>query len=307
MDEKLRLRYLELYEDFSKKSIPEELKYIFNQIRPDLIKNGNNSFSKNYIILGFDLNIIVDYKCGDKKPYYSNIDIYKILTELDKSVEIKINIVDLEIDINYLMSVISHEIRHIYDLYTTSSDIEINEFLKVRTINKYMNTIFRSFINLVYLSLEHELISNYNMLYEQFRWINITDKNKLYEIFKMTFTYTGYELLKNFDSDSFIKNHNINELKNFTNEFILDIKDNFEQIIDINDLLSYYKKWEMFFKNKSEEYLSYIDNMLDEVIYDIINNKVYERLCGYISYNEDIGTNRTFNVFNRLLENKNMV
>ena len=79
MDEKLRLRYLELYEDFSKKSIPEELKYIFNQIRPDLIKNGNNSFSKNYIILGFDLNIIVDYKCGDKKPYYSNIDIYKII------------------------------------------------------------------------------------------------------------------------------------------------------------------------------------------------------------------------------------
>jgi len=47
--------------------------------------------------------------------------------------------------------------------------------------------------------------------------------------------------------------------------------------------------------------------MLDEVIYDIINNKVYERLCGYISYNEDIGTNRTFNVFNRLLENKNKV
>jgi len=70
------------------------------------------------------------------------------------------------------------------------------------------------------------------MLYEQFRWINITDKNKLYEIFKTTFTYTGYELLKNFDSDSFIKNHNINELKNFTNEFILDIKDNFEQIIE---------------------------------------------------------------------------
>ena len=35
INEQLRLKFLKLYEDFSKKSTPDELKYIASKIRPD--------------------------------------------------------------------------------------------------------------------------------------------------------------------------------------------------------------------------------------------------------------------------------
>ena len=36
----------------------------------------------------------------------------------------------ITIDINYLMSVITHEIRHVYDIFTISQDTEFKSFTK---------------------------------------------------------------------------------------------------------------------------------------------------------------------------------
>jgi len=295
---KNRLNYLKIFEDFEEKSIPNIIKKISYKIRKDIQLNGDNSFNNEYNIDGLNLHIKIIYNKGIKQPYYSNVNIYDIISGIEP-IEIKVIVTDNKIDINYLMSIISHEIRHVYDIFTIKNDVEIEDFKKSMIISKYKNQ--NSFISLVYLSLEHELIARHNMLYELFRWINITDKNQLYDIFKTTYTYTALQQLNNFNAEQFINNQNLLQLTNFTINFSKDIKDNYI------DIYSYYKKWELFFKKKSNEFMEYVDNMLDNVINDIENNKIYERLNGFISYNEDISNNVSYKLFNKIINEKNSI
>ena len=72
-----------------------------------------------------------------------------------------------------------------------------------------------------------------------------------------------------------------------------------EIINNENDLYIYYKKWSEFFIEKSNEFALYVDDLLDDVINDVMNNKVYERMCGYISYNEDICNNVVSKIFEK--------
>ena len=145
--------------------------------------------------------------------------------------------------------------------------------------------------------MEHELIARHNMLYELFRWINITDKNILYDIFKKSYTYKAIVDLGGFDYVNFSKSDNILE---FTNEFSESIDDVFD-----GDAEGYYKKWDNLFKRKSNEFLSYVDLVLDDIISDINNSKVYERICGYSSYNEDINNKVCSKLFSSLIKYKN--
>ena len=295
----MKLKYLKKFESFEEKSVPNLLKKISSIIRKDIINNGNKSFNKSYSIDGIDFIIIVNYKFGEHQPYYSNVNIYNILTFPDNYVEIPINVVDNDIDINYLMSIILHELRHVYDIYTVVDDIDMNEFLKSYGFDKFKKMNFSYFTNLVYLSLEHELIARHNMLYELFRWINIKDKNKLYEIFEKSYTYIALNELKKFDYVKFINSCDISQLIEFTKQFIVHIKSN-DIVNNENDLYLYYKKWGEFFNKKSNEFSLYVDDLLNDVIDDVINDKVYERMCGYISYNEDICNNVAFKIFEKM-------
>jgi len=292
-------KYLKLFENFQDKSTPNLIKKICNIIRNDILKNGNSSFNKNYSIDDINLHIIVDYNLGNKQPYYSNVNIYDIIS-LIEPVVIKVSVTDLNIDINYLMSIISHEIRHIYDIYTIVDDVEIEDFKKSMIVSKFKNQ--NQFISYIYLSLEHELIARHNMLYELFRWIEITDKSKLYEIFKKLYVYVALLQLNKFNSVDFVNNQNKSKLHNFTEEFSKDIGDIFN-----GDLYLYYMNWETFFKNKSKEFLSYVDDMLDDVIRDVQNKKIYERFNGFISYNENILNQTTSKIFKSILEIKNSI
>ena len=292
MKKKLNEKIIKLFEDFNHKSNPEIIKKICNSIRKDIINNGDRIFSKNYNIDDLNIDLFVDFTFNKKQPYYSNVNIYDIINGVEP-VQLKIIVVDESIDFDYLMSIISHEIRHIWDVYTVSSDYEIEDFKKSITITKFKRSGKMSkFINLVYLSLEHELIARHNMIYEMFRWKNITDKSKLMDLFEKSYINQALQYLKNF---SYIDILDEPELLNFTIEFSKNIGDNFD-----GDLEKYYKNWELFFKQKSDLFLSYVDDMIDDVISDIKNNKVYERNnIGFISYNESIGSSYLKKIFNK--------
>ena len=189
---------IKLFEDFNYKSNPEIIKKICNLIRKDIINNGDRSFSKNYNIDDINLDLVIDFSLNRKQPYYSNVNIYDIINGVEP-VLLRIIVVDETIDVDYLMSVISHEIRHIWDVYTVSSDYEIADFKKSIAITKFKKTGKMSkFINLVYLSLEHELIARHNMIYEMFRWKNIVDKGKLVDLFEKSYINQALQQLKNF-------------------------------------------------------------------------------------------------------------
>jgi hypothetical protein len=283
---------IKLLEDFNYKSNPEIIKKICNLIRKDIINNGDRSFSKNYNIDDINLDLVIDFSLNSKHPYYSNVNIYDIINGVEP-VLLRIIVVDETIDVDYLMSVISHEIRHIWDVYTVSSDYEIDDFKKSIAITKFKKTGKMSkFINLVYLSLEHELIARHNMIYEMFRWKNIVDKEKLVDLFEKSYINQALQQLKSF---SYLEILNEPDLYNFTIEFSKNIGDNFD-----GDLQKYYLNWEFLFKQKSDLFLSYVDSMIDDVISDIKNNKIYERNnIGFISYNESIGGNYLKTIFNK--------
>lgn len=287
--------YIKLFEDFNQKSLPSLIKKISYIIRKDIINNGNNSYNKEYNIDGIHINLIVDYKKSYKQPYYSNVNIYDVISGKEP-IDIKVIVNDLKIDIDYLMSIVSHEIRHIYDVYTVVDDAEMLDFVKSIAVFKNKNR--NEFVNLVYLSLEHELIARNNMLYELYRYINITDKNKLYKIFKKSYVFKALEDLKNFNANLFISKND--DLYDFTLNFSKDIGDDFN-----GDMKKYYSKWEEFFHKKSDEFLGYVDNMLDDIINDIKNNKIYERLCGFVSYNEDILNKVSYQMFENMKKYKN--
>ena len=279
-------KYKLVMESLNEKTFPNQLKKISNILRKDLLSNGDSSFSKSYDIndITFKLNVI--YKNGNREPYYSSINIYSLIEDPYSEVPLNIYVTDTTIDFNYLLSIISHEIRHIYDILTASEDYEFNSFLNSMYVSKYKTSIYSDFIYLFYLSLEHELIARNNMLFDQMRWINITDKNKLYGIFKESFVYKSLIDLQNFDFMNFCKTKDYNGLLKFTNEFSKDIK--YGVICNTpDDVINFYKGWSDKFKEKSKEFLVYVDEMIDDIINDIEHNIIHESIDNK-TYHEDI-------------------
>ena len=290
-------KYIKLFEDFSEKSYPQLIKKVCLVIRKDIESNGDKYFKKLYNIDGLNILININFRVGTKQPYYSNINIYDIIRGIEPHL-IEFSITDLEIDLNYLMGIISHEIRHIYDILTTVDDLDVKDFLKSKVITEYKRDgLNKEFINLVYLSLEHEMIARHNMLYEMFRWQGFSNKNELYKLFEKSYTYDALIQLRGFDFNNFIKNEDILD---FTYKFSKSIGDNFD-----GDIVKYYSIWNNFFIRKSDEFLGYVDSMLDDVIDDIKNERIYERLCGLISYNENIGMGVYNKLLSKMIDDKN--
>ena len=80
----------------------------------------------------------------------------------------------------------------------------------------------------------------------------------------------------------------------YTNEFIKNFARENNFCKNKLDLIDYYKKWSDFFKSKSDEYLNYVDEMLNDIINDIENNKIFEnKIWEYNEYN----INGSFKIF----------
>ncbi len=264
------MKYIKIYDDFNIKSITDEIKYISSIILKDLIKNGNNSFYKKYEFGSYIFTLDIKYKKKDKEPYESRINLYDILFNNNvENITIPIIVNDESIDFNYLISVISHEIRHIYDIFTINNEYEGEEFVKELTLNKYKKTNYYNFTYLIYISLEHELIARNNMLYTYLRWRNI-NKTDLIKLYEDSYINKSLNLLNNFNTVDFVNNFKGNLLK-ITNDFITDFAKN-ENICNNDNLVEYYKKWEKFFKLKYNEYNIEANNTIDEIINDVEKN-----------------------------------
>lgn len=304
-DFKVSMDFVKKYSEYVKESLsehylPNVIKASSYKIRKDIEENGDNSFQKKYNFWNLNFNIIINYTKQEKEPYYSKVNIYKILKFPDNPIEIEVIIKDETIDINYLMGIISHELRHVYDIFTVSRDVEFKSFTTTIKINDYFDTKYSYFAELIYLSLEHELIARHNMLYELYRYINITDKTELMKLFNKSFVNEALEKLSSFNSTEYINKFNKDELTDFASKFSNDINDEFDGDVD-----EYFRKWEIVFKNKANEFYGYVDDMMNDIIIDITTNKIYERLCGFISYNEDILNKVTQKIFEKMIRIKN--
>lgn len=270
------------------KEIPTDLKNVYNKVQKDIGEH-QESFSKTLNLADYDfcnmiVNVTVTFKRSNKIKYYSNVNIYDVIFEPEKTIQIPVIIEDVEIDNNKMWSLIAHELRHIYDVITINDEDEadMRDFIKSQHIEKLReNENFLNFTNLVYLSLEHELIARNTMLYEQFKFCDCS-KNELYELFKKTFIYEALQNLKNFNHLNIIKNTSLQEQLKYTNSFISYIGG--EPVKNSDDVKTFYLKWENFFIEKSNEYLSEAYEILDEIANKKINESFYYEK--YASYNE---------------------
>jgi len=293
------LKYIQVYEDFNKE-IPIELKNIFSGIQ-DIIGYKNDSFVVKIDLNDLDfcdiiLNINVKFtklennkKYSDKDIiYYSNININDLIKN-EKDIELPIFISDIELNNDKLFSVISHEVRHIYDVFTINEESDMNSFIN----SLYYNVLkidetdenFKEFLDFVYLSLEHELIARNTMIYENF--INCKcDKDVLLKLFENTYMYKSLLMLKNFNCNNILKSKNIIDKTNkFISYFGGDDCENEE------DVKLFYIKWQEYFNIKSNEYLIEANKMLDDVYNVIKENKIQHNIKNVIDILKDIYAN----------------
>lgn len=274
-------KYIEFFEGFNERSIPNILKDVSKILKTD-ISESTSKFDKKYNIDAFDFRVRLNF---NKTEYYSNINLLKIITDPSKNVYIEVNIPTIY-DVDYVVAIIIHEIRHIYDIYTINSENEMQSFVDDFHMRKLKIGNYTNFINLVYLSLEHELIARNNMIYPYVGLKNIT-KEESTKIIKESFIYDSLIKLGNFDHKSFINSMDSKELIELTNLFIKDVAKKDNLCVNISDVIIFYKKWEEYFKNIKIEW-------------EIELNKEISKIYEYVrpSYNEGIigGTHRLFKI-----------
>ena len=283
LNKNLWLKFIKTYESFNKE-IPNELKKLFNEVR-QIIGNPTESFKK-YIdlkTLGFcDLVMELDIKFEqlnsgisyDDKDivYYSNININDIV--LGKiTTKLPIIIKDIQLNVDKLCSVISHEIRHIYDIYTINDESDMNSFKKslyYSLLKEQENDKdFSNFLDMIYLSLDHELIARNTMMWEMFSYCKCS-KDELYSLYHQSYMYKSFDILKSFDYTNIINVPNIIQKVNiFINYFGGNL------CTDNNDILIFFKNWKKYFITKSDEYITEGYKILDDIltINEFKNNK----------------------------------
>jgi hypothetical protein len=277
-------KYIKTYESFNKE-IPEELKDLFKKIRI-IIGNPTDSFNIDIDLNSLDfcdlivelevefekLNSSISYQDKDI-VYYSNLNIYDLISGKTKT-KIPIIIKDIQLNVDKLCSVMSHEIRHIYDVYTINEDSDMNSFtkslyytlLKEKEDDKY----FSNFLEMVYLSLEHELIARNTMIWEMLSYCKCS-KQELYSLYHQSYIYKSFDILKSFDYTDIINTPNIIQKSNiFINYFGGTLCDNDD------DVILFFKNWKKYFSYKSDEYIKAGYDVLNDIlsINEFKNNKI---------------------------------
>lgn len=275
--------YIKLYEDMKLTSLPEELKQMTKDIR-DVIKDdilSNKSFNKFIELHALKINLSIDYTNSNDKIYFSDVDIYKLIYD-NEIININVIIKDTEIKLNDLMSVINHELRHVYDVFMINDDFDMKSFTDILSLQRFKKNVnnkkYKYFTDLIYLSFEHEFIARNCMLYDKFVYDG-HNKEKLFDLFKTTYTYEALTHLQNFNADSFINSFDVVELKQITRELVKEMK------YDFTNINYFYKNWEKYFKDKSKEYLKHAHDMLDYILNQTIKEN-YKSYVVYPSYRE---------------------
>lgn len=245
-----------------KLTINGDLKELSTQLSIEL-KNLKLPYDK---LINFG-GIEIDIKLIQTNRYYSKIDWtrfmkgdYQIIIEVPQNY-----------DVDYLISTIIHEIRHMIDFTDEILNSGISSFDIEKDLKKYNIINFNQFYFLVYLSLEHELVARNNQTYPYLKPKNL-DKEESIKILKSSFIWDALEKLNNFDYELFIQKFDEKDLIRITNEFIKDcLYDKDSKIDNMFDLINFYKTWDEYFKEISEKWKHILMNEVD---------KIYERKIG---------------------------
>lgn len=230
-------------------SIPKSHWTIYNDLKELSSKLKNEitiPFNKviNFGGININLSIVVSNR------YYSNIDWYEFLNGKNN---LKVEIPS-EYDIDYTISLIIHEIRHLIDFTSEYSNIGLSSFDIELQLRKYRDiAYFNEFYILFYISLQHELVARNNQIYPYIKFKGI-EKEESIKLIKKSFIWVYLDNLNSFNHDSFIKKFKVDFLIELTNEFLKDVLFSDELVEDYDDLKLFYQKFENYFKTLSVDW-----------------------------------------------------
>lgn len=214
-------------------------------------------FTKKYGIFGVLFDITISYDLS----YSSHIDWNKFMNDIYE-IDIK---VPNDYDLNYLVSTLIHELRHIIDFSDGAKSSGLSSFLMDIHLRDFNVGLFSEFYILVYLSLEHELLARNNQIYPYIKFKNLSRDESLY-ILKKSFIWDSLQNLNNFNSLSFIEKFKTDNLIEKTNSFIKTVLLDSETIIENkNDLIVFYNIWEEYFKEISKNWTTILLSEIDRI------------------------------------------
>lgn len=214
--------------------------------------------------------IEVDIKIVKSNKYYSNIDWVKFLKG---DYEVIVEVIE-DYDINYVVSTIIHEIRHMIDFTDENLNAGLSSFDMDMNLRKYNINTFSEFYILVYISLEHELVARNNQIYPYIKFKKLSKGDSI-EILKNSFIWRALDKLNSFDYEKFVVKFDTNFLIKTTNNFIKDCLYDNETFIDNKDeLILFYKVWDEYFRETSKKWHDLLLREVD-VIYERKVNKEF--------------------------------
>jgi len=270
-------------------SLPED-KYTIHGDLKDLSNELTNEFNNlklpyNKLISFGGIDINLEIKQSNR--YYSNIDWVKFLKG---EYELVVEVID-NYDFNYLISLLIHEIRHMVDFSDAGVNSGLSSFDMNFNLRKYRNEKFMDFYLLVYLSLEHELVARNNQIYPYIKFKNL-GKDQSLDILKESFIWEALDLLKGFNYIDFVNKFEVDELVDITNNFIVDcLFDSDNRVDGGEDLLEFYKIWDIYFNELSNKWMSLLLREVD-IVYERKNFDIEFYYCSnYKSVIVDIWKN----------------
>jgi hypothetical protein len=244
-------------------TLPEDKIHISSELKDlsseliELLKGELIPFKKLIQVLGIEIELSI----VKSNRYYSSVNWSSFLN----GDYILIIEVPEGFDMNYLISLIIHEVRHMVDF--SDENQSSNSFKMNIKLNKYFQNI-NEFAELIYISLEHELVARSNQIYPYIKFKNLT-KEESFSILKKSFIWESLEKLKTFKGDDFVKNYNENYLIDITNSFIKDILFDYDTVIENKtELIKFYSLFEEYFKEIHNKWISILKSEFE---------KIYER------------------------------
>lgn len=216
--------------------------------------------------------IELDIKIIQSNKYYSSVDWMKFLKG---DYELIVEVIS-DYDINYVISTIIHEIRHMIDFTDENLNVGLSSFDIDKNLRKYNINIFNEFYILVYISLEHELVARNNQIYPYIKFKNLKKEQSL-EILESSFIWKALDMLKGFDYNNFISKFKQDDLIEITNNFIKDcLYDNDSHIENLNELISFYKVWDEYFMGLSEKWMNLLLREVDMIYERKVSNNEFK-------------------------------
>ena len=180
----------------------------------------------------------------------------------------------------------------------------MHQMVHMNVINKTYenNKILKQFIHLMYSATIHEMDAKCSMIYEKLRYLKTYDKSEVLKQFHKSHIYEELELLNDFSCKKFISSLTKDELLIFTKDLIENFYEyDFDKYYkDFTDVVTFYSKLELYFKQLYKKYLEKAYKIIDEIILD---NTPYNELR-YITniYYNDTNPNKIRKIIDGIFE-----